>query len=491
MSLEEPYDAQIRTHREQIQQISERRNADCSATKKLSSEILSLIFQQLPRTGNTPACIHVMRVCRLWRTIAQNEPRLWTDLTYTCTKWLGESIKRSKAAPVSIKYVACGAVLGIVSEPLCPPPYFASTNSSKPPFSHWNATPVIVREILEPLFELPRKLGELHVVGCRDLITRLAAPAPYLSALELAGVDIPENFLGGVAPRLQSVDLRTTRVPLDASWLKNVRRLALCRWRPTGDNNAKTILSTLAQLTQLEFLSMSFPETLTAMGSDIDKVTLSSLKTAQFSFSSDQLRLVGIFDYITCPIIRQLSINWPPDFSDAALAMRVGRFFSENCDFTPDILARVVDPLPQIRVFGRERDGPKLYFANCHLTSLDDFFVQTFPGIHIRCLKILEGGLALRNHPIEELFIRDPEYRALLDEGSIYPNLRRMTLVNISLTPKAQTLSNLKRWLKSQRKLEELTIMGRKAFTEKDIRALREIVAVVKQVPYDQNGEPS
>ncbi|KAF4578230.1 hypothetical protein EYR40_001605 [Pleurotus pulmonarius] len=276
-----------------------------------------------------------------------------------------------------------------------------------------------------------------------------------------------------------------TRVSLGASWLKNVQRLTLCRWQPSGDNNTRTILSALANLTHLEFLSMSFPETLTASGSDSDSVTLPSLKTAQFSFSSNQLRLVGIFDYITCPIIEELSINWPPNFGDAALAKRVGQFFSKNSHFTPEILERNGTwSFSEMRLFGRGRDGiPKLYFRNCLPNALEDFLSQAFPGIRLRCLRIFVGGPVLKNYPIEELFISDPSYRMLLDEGPVYPSLRQITLVNIGLTPKAQTLSSLKRWLKAQKRLEKLTIMGSGAFTAKDIQALERIVGVVEVVP--------
>lgn len=58
-----------------------------------------------------------------------------------------------------------------------------------------------------------------------------------------------------------------------------------------------------------------------------------------------------------------------------------------------------------------------------------------------------------------------------------------MTLVNIGLTPKVQTFSKLKRWLKAQSRLEKLTIMGSGAFTARDIQVLEKIVAAVELVP--------
>ncbi|KAG9225621.1 hypothetical protein CCMSSC00406_0003124 [Pleurotus cornucopiae] len=138
--------------------------------------------------------------------------------------------------------------------------------------------------------------------------------------------------------------------------------------------------------------------------------------------------------------------------------------------------------------FSVEDEMIKLYFSNYLPISLEDFLSRAFPGIHIRCLRIFVGGPVLKNYPIEELFISDPSYRSLLDEGPIYPSLRQMTLVNIGLTPKVQTFSRLKRWLKAQSRLEKLTIRGSGAFTARDIQVLEKIVAAVELVPVKHLG---
>ncbi|KAF4578232.1 hypothetical protein EYR40_001603 [Pleurotus pulmonarius] len=497
MSLEEQYDTQIRNYREEIRRLGCRRNMDCSATKKLPSEILSAIFRELItayRRGRGPRCLPVSHVCQVWRTVALNEPRLWSDLDGLSSGWLEECERRSKAAPLRIRYVRHSSISDDGDDE--GNPLFALSNSSGSPWVGSTILSAKAQKVLDPLFGQPGRLGRLHIEACEDdLMSSLDAPAPYLSTLNVGRVDIPDGFLGGVAPRLQSVSIRVSRLSLGASWLDNVRHLSLCRWKTTGDDNASGIISSLGRLTQLEFLSMSFPESMTILGSVIDNVTLPSLESAQFCFSDSQLGLVGMFDYISCPNIRRLSINWPSGFNDIPVASKVGRFFSRNCDFTPELLRRGAwFDASRIELSSKEAervpvyedsDLPRLFFRNYRPRFVGDFLRNAFPGIQIRFYKLVTGGVVLEDLPdVEELSLCDigPTFGLLLDESPPFPTLRRVRLEQISLRPKAQTFPKLKKWLKAQKRLEKLTIVKSYAFTEKDVQALQKIVKLVEVI---------
>ncbi|KAF9494442.1 hypothetical protein BDN71DRAFT_991614 [Pleurotus eryngii] len=498
MSMEEQYDTQIRNYREEIRRLSGRRNMDCSATKTLPSEILSSIFREFVnghRSGPGPKCLPVTHVCQLWRAVALNEPRLWSDLAGLSSNWLGECEKRSKAAPLKIRYVGYRGISDD-GEPESDQSTFALSNSSQCPWVESSAISTKAQKVLDPLFGQPNRLGQLHIEACKDdLISRLDAPAPYLSTLNVGRVDIPEGFLGGIAPRLHSVSIRVSCVSLGASWLNNVQRLSLCRWKIAGDGNASGIVSSLAGLTQLEFLSMTFPENLTALGSIVDKVTLPKLKTAQFCFSDSQLGLVSVFDHISCPNLRRLSINWPSGFNDIPVASQVAQFFSRNCDFTPESLRRGAwFDASRIELSSKEAESvpvhedsdlPRLLFRNYRPLFVRDFLHEAFPGIHIRYYRLVSGGVVLEDLPgVEELSLCDtgPTFGLLLDGSPVFPTLRRVRLEQVSLRPKAQTFPKLKKWLKAQKMLEKLTIVKGYAFTEKDVQALEKIVKVVEVV---------
>ncbi|KAF4578224.1 hypothetical protein EYR40_001611 [Pleurotus pulmonarius] len=503
MTPEEQYDAQICHLREEISRLSTRRNAEWSVTRKLPSEILSLIFVQCAitdDTGPSPSCEYLSHVSKLWRTVALNEPRLWTNLEGLSGQWIQECVKRSKAAPLRIVYVGDsddsdddfedddsmegeGEILGTETD-------FASFNSSLPPWERPEEISFKAREMLEPLFDLPAKIGELHVETCRsDLLSRLDTPAPVLSALTLERVRVPDNFVGGYAPRLHLVTLRSSRVQLGAPWLKNVRHLNLCRW--TGETSASTILSALAHLTHLEFLSMSFPSMLLTMDSNCNQIILPNLSTAQFCFSTSQLVVVDVLNFISCPKIHRFSINWPPGFMDVTLASRATRFFCRNCDFVPDTLQwgdgascdRTRVQLA-IRQDNPERGNlPRLMFRNCFRLPIEEYLTEAFPHVQLRYLKLHSGAPKLTDHPIEELSIGGGvTLGVMLDQSPVYPTLRHIVLTQVSLTPKARKFPALKRWLKAQRKIEKLTIVGSLAFTQKDIQALEKIVGRVELV---------
>ncbi|KAF7441385.1 hypothetical protein PC9H_001735 [Pleurotus ostreatus] len=407
-----------------------------------------------------------------------NEPRLWTNLEGLSEQWIQECVKRSKASPLRIVYVGDSDDLdddayedddSVEGETLGAETDFASFNSSLPPWERPEEMTFKAREMLEPLFDLPAKIGELHVETCRrDFLSCLDTPAPVLSALTLKRVRVPDNFVGGYAPRLHLVALRSSRVQSHNSV------------RPGPPRS-------------LEISDDVIPQRASHHGLELQPIILPNLSTAQFCFSASQVAVDDVLNFISCPKIRRFSINWPPGFMmDITLASRATRFFCRNCDFVPDTLQWGDDDScdPTRVQLAVRQDSPgqgdlsRLMFRNCFWLPIGEYLTEAFPNIQLRYLKLHSGKPKLTDHPIEELSIGSgaANIGVMLDQSPVYPTLRHSVLTQVSLPPKAKKFPALKRWLKAQRKIEKLTIVGSFAFPQKDIQALAKIVRRVELV---------
>ncbi len=156
------YDSQIDAHLAQIRILRERRNADCSHTRRLPQEIMSKIFNILRNSCYGTLYPHlewkaVTHVCRTWRNGALSEPTLWTDFTHVHPKWVREIFTRSKAAPLRLFY----------GDYRCPS----------------DALDIIV----DALIKSPQRIKELQVFQYAErsesFITHLVKPAPFLESL--------------------------------------------------------------------------------------------------------------------------------------------------------------------------------------------------------------------------------------------------------------------------------------------------------------------
>lgn len=204
--LENLYDTQIAVHTAEVRRLNEKRNADCSKTRKLHAEILTNIFGILQHSFESKdlwadtlsGWVKVTHVCRTWRAIALNEPTLWTDLAGAPRNWALEVFARSKAAPLRLRLG--GPISG----------------------HHIQINDAVVAST-------PERIKYLDIYGSD--IDRLIKPTPFLESLTLHDLDefdeFPFNFLGGFAPRLRSVHCEgTVRMPYTgATWLANMSRL--------------------------------------------------------------------------------------------------------------------------------------------------------------------------------------------------------------------------------------------------------------------------
>ncbi|KAJ8519345.1 hypothetical protein ONZ45_g3728 [Pleurotus djamor] len=299
--LENYFSARIDASFIAMRRVCEERNQACSATRKLPSEVLAMIFsivttfpppfqlisRSSPRKEIIP-WISVTYVCRQWRTAALTTPSLWCDFKYAKGPWLELFLGRSGALPLTIK-------------------------------AFMNTDP-----LLAIAFNSPNRLGELELssAAASDL-SRLNKPTPYLTSLSLTGnVSIPDDLLGGGhTPSLQSFTMGYgSLIPMKPIWLLNTRRLTLERCWGLRDLSANRIsmsshsaLEFLKPLEMLESLRIEFD-----FREDIllnrylgPTVHFPYLRVVRVSFTPDTIDFISIFDHIEMPGLRELTVELP------------------------------------------------------------------------------------------------------------------------------------------------------------------------------------
>jgi hypothetical protein len=91
-----------------IAELNTRRNTFASIAR-LPTETLSKIFESIISLDQTEFSsgglqwIHLMEVCRHWRSVMIESPRLWSSLAFHSVEVTSEMLRRSKASPLVIK----------------------------------------------------------------------------------------------------------------------------------------------------------------------------------------------------------------------------------------------------------------------------------------------------------------------------------------------------------------------------------------------------
>jgi hypothetical protein len=91
-----------------IVELKTRRNTFAS-TARLPPEILSAIFESIIALGESEfhsgglQWMHLMEVCRHWRSVMLESPRLWSSLAFHSVRLTSEMLRRSKTSPLVIK----------------------------------------------------------------------------------------------------------------------------------------------------------------------------------------------------------------------------------------------------------------------------------------------------------------------------------------------------------------------------------------------------
>lgn len=480
LELADFYDSQIDAHHDpgEIRTLRERRNADCSQTRRLPPEILTKIFSILGTFNYEGQYTHlkwmaVTHVCRTWRDNALNEPTLWTDFTDIHPKWVREVFTRSKAAPLRLRYG------------------YDECSSDALDF------------VVGALVKSPERIRELQVVDYDgSFIDRLTQPTPFLEflAVELgAPMTFPPSFLGGVAPRLRSVRC-SGPLPLEAGWLTNVRSLEyngsldsrahlltkltslkLERGATHGMSIA-TLLSALESSPSLECL-------LIVAASDMDTVSrphrstplhLHHLRDITFDLGSKS-RMAKIFRYLRVDDIEKLCTSWSYNFQNVTMLEHVCHFFN-TCYHGDDLRYVVYDMSRGLELYTRSVDeaGPSLLFrlyAWADPSKIVKLLPRCVPRILLTRLRPDMKALALSEcDTIEELRISSGHlhHHFCVNGTSLpYPSLRQLHFGERVVGLDSEQVYQLVTWLAPrQPRVEVFVREGR--IPAKAVEALRE-----------------
>ncbi|KAF9263058.1 hypothetical protein L218DRAFT_1077460 [Marasmius fiardii PR-910] len=263
---------------------------------QLPHVILSEIFLHITRSqplfnvsidGEQTGWIAFTHVCRHFRTLALSNPLLWTFLDFTHPSFTMEMLRRSGQAHLDIFALTRSSIYDEVKME-----------------ERWRMvaklmrTPCISARLRKLHLQPPLLLDTIRKL--RATVQKMCAPAPFLESLNLSGgsifrqrgivLELPEQFLGGQAPRLSELILRRchltwappppvlrniTFLQIDLrhcpevyslptvaqlieflSYLLKLERLELLNVFPTSCKNASTVVSDTLFLPRLRHLRL-------------------------------------------------------------------------------------------------------------------------------------------------------------------------------------------------------------------------------------------
>ncbi|KAF4603682.1 hypothetical protein EYR38_004097 [Pleurotus pulmonarius] len=485
--LEDLYDKKISEYFELARAFREERNAHCSVTRNLPAEVLSTIFAWLASICKNEVQKHshlrwmvVTHVCRVWRNVALKEPTLWTDFTDLHPNWVREMFARSMAAPLILQYDQ-------------------NINQSNP-----------LDFVFQHVIESPERIKELEIYVKDDFVDLLVKPAPFLEDLFTdSGVELPPNFLAGVAPRLHSLTCGED-LPLEVPWLGNLRKLVYQgRLHPTATYlskltfleldwdwvdedstvyNIDIILSALENMPLLQHLSLSLSSQVgDVFGSRSVPVHLPYLRDITVCFSRTT-GVAAIFDYLQVNNIERLVTRWPPN-QDLTMVTPVCHFFERY--YHGDNLQYLLHSKKEVTFHRTHSNGahtPVLTFRFLaqppSLAGVVGLLPRCTPhvyAIHQDSFKIEPPPTLAACDTIEELHISfgylHPNFFDPFDASTPpYPSLRRLYLHDLCFIHISEQVYKLKRWISASR-IEHLTLT-KCSLREEDIAPLQEVVAV-------------
>ena len=293
--LQQTIDAEIKSLEESVRALKLRRNG-LSPVSSLPPDVFAAIFSLLCIPGTSSldgkpdhhlARVLVSHVCHQWRSIALNEPLLWSHVDFTTPSLVGvaETLVRAKSVPLHLE---------------------ASVSRHR----GWdNVRSSTFRKELRA--HLPHTLHlrtSAKPVHLQSTLNVLVSPAPTLEYLSLSSrvrrlgrgmveelLCIPDTLFDGSAPRLSCLELRNCNISWTSPLLKRLKCLEILT--PSADAWPKLAvwLGALDEMPQLTTL------------------TLHSASPSAPSFPIDVERTV------TLPSLTRLDILASPE--DCALAL--------------------------------------------------------------------------------------------------------------------------------------------------------------------------
>lgn len=283
-----------------------------TTTCQLPIEILTTIFSFVPHLRSSNDIINVSHVCRHWRLVALECPRLWTrfqgasllnlDLMHTM-------LRRSKSAPLTLIWEADpeGELLmnePILSELLSHVGRLESvTLRGRDDNDDFHGFSSLLSEWRKAHAPLLKKLCLTNIIVDQAYYD----PAGHLDALNLKRLHLPERLLQGGAPALRDLSLSHLGIPwVDIPLGENIVHLNLSEDPGFGSLcRPKTIvfMDSLKGLPRLETLELQALLPIEEPFSTQDNPLSSTLKTLKLTDSSDFLshflRIVRILDPVS------------------------------------------------------------------------------------------------------------------------------------------------------------------------------------------------
>jgi hypothetical protein len=220
--LQQAIDDEINSLQESIRVLKSRRNT--VVLSRLPPETLATIFAFLSDSAWNEGSVHlewirVTHVCRRWREVALDHPRLWSRINFRVTKpipaGLAEILARAKMAPLHLEADYTNQGRGY----------------TKVELAHFE---VFERQLEAHIFHTRHlKFTGYFAQMWMVIKRRLVSPTPSLESLSLFGespprsfppVTIPDNFLNCTAPKLTTLRLKNCDISWKSSLLKGLRK---------------------------------------------------------------------------------------------------------------------------------------------------------------------------------------------------------------------------------------------------------------------------
>lgn len=503
-TLRKQYDTKILACREELRQLKEARNKDCSATRDLSLEILAAIFRYAIRPytkRRSPRAMIISHVCRCWRKVALDEPRLWGNLDGLSVRWTHKCLKRSKGSPLRIWHVD---EYERPSRSDTDSPYARGKNLDSVPedseYADYSPEEICgmyrdfdpSEKTKDILFKHSARLEQLHIDSCQtDTIARLNQPTPHLSLLTVFGTcEFPPDFLGGVAPAgLHTVKMYRCSLSL-GDWSQNIHHLRLSRCRLDGD-----VFAALSAMTHLEDLRISFHKDPVAPFAEDKSYLLPNLHTATFSLRAGHQLIVNTFPRISAPNLKQLVMTWPPRFEDEVLASRATHIFKALSPEAINWVSSKFDKSKHRLEF--KGDGSSIIFHNFQpkslssflkLSSIEDSCVRTLHLEHLPALReLISSGDSAGSEALACPALRVLRLQSMtLNDGEVTKVSKKQRKKGQVLPPDntpvgPSTFTRLEGWLASRRnvsQLEKLDIIDCRGLPSEWLVSLRKILPV-------------
>ncbi|KAF9270083.1 hypothetical protein L218DRAFT_1071574 [Marasmius fiardii PR-910] len=296
-------DERIRKAKEELKELEFQRNLLIPICR-FPAEILGSIFTfcAVPNGGidKGPRLPNVVHVCRLWRSIAFNTPLMWSTPDFTWPKLAREMLKWSKSGPLNIEWRRD---------------------------SYITPRPMQIEVLSEAIAEISRVQSfylSCNAYQVQALVTGMVRPAPILESLTLQAANsnevlhLPDNFLGGDAPRLRQLSLRASDIPWGSQIMKNLTSLDVRRLG--GQSRPLTplaeVVRTLHGIPCLEVLHLDFLSSRDSSFENGPPIVFNNLRCVELS--SDIIACTALLRRMSFPDTCTISVesNTPASYSN-------------------------------------------------------------------------------------------------------------------------------------------------------------------------------